>query len=66
MSILKEIRSDIEEQYQQRMERPRIVVGMGTCGIAAGANKVMSAIKAEVERTGLDVDIDFTSCIGMC
>jgi len=56
MSILKEIRSDIEEQYKQRMERPS----------AAGANKVMSAIKAEVERTGLDVDIDFTSCIGMC
>jgi NADH-quinone oxidoreductase subunit F len=43
------------------------VVGLGTCGIAAGGNKVMEAIKGEVQKArGLDVDIDFTSCIGMC
>jgi NADH-quinone oxidoreductase subunit F len=42
------------------------VVGLGTCGIAAGGNKVMEAIKGEVASRGLDVDIDITSCIGMC
>jgi NADH-quinone oxidoreductase subunit F len=66
MGNLKEIRSSIEEQYKKRMDRPRIVVGLGTCGIAAGGNKVMDAINAEVEKRGLDVDVDFTSCIGMC
>lgn len=66
MGNLKEIRSSIEEQYKKRMDRPRIVVGLGTCGIAAGGNKVMGAINAEVEKLGLDVDVDFTSCIGMC
>src|SRR3990172_7064704 len=66
MSILKETRSGIEEQYKQKLNRPRIVVGLGTCGIAAGGNKVMEAIKGEVATQGLDVDIDFTSCIGMC
>ncbi len=66
MSNLKEMRSGIEEQYKQKMNRPRIVVGLGTCGIAAGGNKVMDAIKGEVATRGLDVDIDITSCIGMC
>ena len=66
MSNLKEMRSGIEEQYKGKLNRPRIVVGLGTCGIAAGGNKVMAAIKDEVKTRGLDVDIDFTSCIGMC
>jgi NADH-quinone oxidoreductase subunit F len=66
MSNLDKMRSDIEEQYKQKLNRPRIVVGLGTCGIAAGGNKVMEAIRGEVEARGLDVDVDFTSCIGMC
>src|SRR5512138_3392610 len=66
MSSLKEMRSTIEEQYKKKLNRPRIVVGLGTCGIAAGGNKVMAAIKDEVANRKLDVDVDFTSCIGMC
>jgi len=66
MSQLKDKRSGIEEQYKKSLQRPRIVVGLGTCGIAAGAAKVMDVIKADVEKKGLDVDVDFTSCIGMC
>jgi NADH-quinone oxidoreductase subunit F len=66
MSNLKKMRSKIEEQYKEKLNRPRIVVGLGTCGIAAGGNKVMEAIKGEVSSRGLDVDVDFTSCIGMC
>jgi len=66
MSKFKEMRSGIEEQYKVKLNRPRIVVGLGTCGIAAGGNKVMEAIKGEVASRGLDVDVDITSCIGMC
>jgi NADH-quinone oxidoreductase subunit F len=66
MTNLKDSRSAIEEQYKAKLNRPRIVVGLGTCGIAAGGNKVMDAIKGEVASRKLDVDVDFTSCIGMC
>jgi NADH-quinone oxidoreductase subunit F len=66
MNNLKELRSGIEERYKQKLNRPRIVVGLGTCGIAAGGNKVMEAIKGEIAARGLDVDVDITSCIGMC
>ncbi len=41
----------------------RIVVGQGSCGIAAGAAKVYSAIEALV---GSSADLTITGCIGMC
>ena len=45
----------------------RIIVGMGTCGIAAGAREVMTAILQELEKRGLtDVAVETTGCIGMC
>ncbi len=66
MKSLDTIRAKCEKQYKEKLNRPRIVVGLGTCGIAAGGEKVMAAIKEKVAALGLDVDVDFTSCIGMC
>ncbi|UFS68534.1 NADH-quinone oxidoreductase subunit NuoF [Geomonas sp. RF6] len=66
MSNLEAARSEASARYEQKLNRPRIVVGLGTCGVAAGGEKVMTALKKEVESRGLDVDLDFTSCIGMC
>ncbi len=44
-----------------------IIVGMGTCGIAAGAREVMSAILDELAARKLnDVQVRQTGCIGMC
>ena len=48
-------------------EGTRIVVGMATCGIAAGARPVMLAFLDEVSKRGLlDVTVSQTGCIGMC
>lgn len=45
----------------------KIIVGMGTCGIAAGAREVMSAILDELAvRKLADVQVQQTGCIGMC
>ncbi len=45
----------------------RVVVGMATCGIAAGARPVMNAIMDEVAKRGLGhVAVTQTGCIGMC
>ena len=44
----------------------RISVGMGTCGIAAGARETMEAIRAEIIRRQIDADIASVGCIGMC
>jgi len=47
--------------------KARIVVHMGTCGIAAGARTVMSAILAQIETRGLtDVLVTTSGCAGLC
>lgn len=46
----------------------RVVVGMATCGIAAGARPVLNAFVDEVEKAGLSakVTVTQTGCIGIC
>ncbi len=48
-------------------ENIRIVVGMATCGIAAGARPVLAAFTDEVAKRGLgNVTVAQTGCIGIC
>ena len=45
----------------------RVVVGMATCGIAAGARKTLTALTEEVEQRKLDnVIVSQAGCIGIC
>ena len=46
----------------------RVVVGMATCGIAAGARPVLNAFVEEVNKEGLSdkVSVIQTGCIGIC
>jgi NADP-reducing hydrogenase subunit HndB len=44
----------------------RIIVGMGTCGIAAGARSTLQAILAELARRAIDAHVTTVGCIGMC
>ncbi|MBR7184743.1 MAG: (2Fe-2S) ferredoxin domain-containing protein [Clostridia bacterium] len=46
----------------------RVVVGMATCGIAAGARPVLGAFVEEINRAGLTekVTVTQTGCIGIC
>jgi NADH-quinone oxidoreductase subunit F len=43
-----------------------VTVGLGSCGIAAGANKTYEKIKAFREKENLQFLLQKTSCIGMC
>ena len=52
---------------QDNSNTTRVVVGMATCGIAAGARPVLTAFVEEVNRRGLqDVTVTQAGCIGMC
>jgi len=47
--------------------RARVVVHMGTCGIAAGARNVMNALLAELEEKDVkDVIVTTSGCAGLC
>ena len=56
-----------ELNLHDKPDRIRIVVGMATCGIAAGAEPVMKAFVDELERRNIDnVHVTKTGCIGVC
>ena len=44
----------------------KIVVGAGSCGIAAGAKKVFDEMNSYMEKNSIDATIELTGCIGMC
>ncbi len=44
----------------------RIIIGLGTCGIAAGARETMQAVLAELQRRNIDANVSTVGCIGMC
>lgn len=46
--------------------RPRIIIGMATCSISAGAKETLQAVKKELTRKGIDAEVNITGCIGLC
>ena len=48
------------------MGKTKVIVGLGSCGIAAGAGKVYEKIRAVKEAENLDFQLAKTSCVGMC
>ena len=68
---LKAIRERMQGQVAIRDDdtegNTRVVVGMATCGIAAGARPVINRFAELVQEKGLkDVTVTQTGCIGMC
>jgi NADP-reducing hydrogenase subunit HndB len=56
-----------EEKIQKEGKITRILVGMATCGIAAGAEETMKAFQEHIEKMGLvNVEVKPTGCIGKC
>jgi NADP-reducing hydrogenase subunit HndB len=64
---LQELRQRLQKDIKARADTSTTVtVGMGTCGIAAGAREVMHAVLAELEARGIDAHVTTVGCIGMC
>ena len=70
LAELEAIRQKALERVSLRKEGEsgtRVVVGMATCGIAAGARPVMLAFVEELNKRSLQhVTVSQTGCIGMC
>ena len=73
MKSLAELQA-IKERMQSKVAlregsgEKRVVVGMATCGIAAGARPVLNAFVEQVEAAGLSgsITVTQTGCIGIC
>lgn len=70
LAELQAIREKMQSQVNLRAEdhsHTRVVVGMATCGIAAGARPVLQRLTEEVAKRGLkNVTVAQTGCIGIC
>ena len=58
-AILAKLRRDV-------VSKPVIYIGLGTCGMGAGAAKVMTAVLQYKEAKKLDMELVEVGCIGMC
>ena len=66
---LKRIREEARQTLTLRSgkARAKVIVHMGTCGIAAGARDVMGALLKEIESQGVtDVMVTTSGCAGLC
>ena len=70
LAELEAIRNKVVSNVTMRKDdhAVRVVVGMATCGIAAGARPVLNAFVEEVSNAGLNekVTVSQTGCIGYC
>jgi len=71
LAELKAIKEKMQNQINMRAEdatHTRVVVGMATCGIAAGARPVLNALSDEIQKRGLTdkIMVTQTGCIGLC
>ncbi|MGD2090392.1 MAG: (2Fe-2S) ferredoxin domain-containing protein [Candidatus Aminicenantes bacterium] len=52
---------------RQGKARAKVTIHMGTCGIAAGARKILTALMAEIEAAKLkDIIVTTSGCAGLC
>jgi len=67
---LRKLRDEKKQTMNQRdadNKSAEVIIGMGTCGIAAGAKSVFDAFLDELEKAGIqNVTIKQTGCMGLC
>jgi len=64
---LRQFRSQVQAELEaQKRTGTTIIIGMGTCGIAAGARDTLHAILEELRKRGIEAQVSTVGCIGMC
>ena len=58
--------SDLVGLRRQKVARPVIFVGTGTCGLGAGAGKTLAAVNKFLADKSLQADVVEVGCIGLC
>ncbi len=67
MEDLQKLREQVQKEIKTRTEtNTTITIGMGTCGIAAGARETMRAILDELDKRNIEAHVATVGCIGMC
>lgn len=67
MEELRRLKEEAQRGIKVRLDTStKITIGMGTCGIAAGAREVMHAVLDELQKRAIEAHVTTVGCIGMC
>jgi NADH:ubiquinone oxidoreductase subunit F (NADH-binding)/(2Fe-2S) ferredoxin len=65
-AVRKQRDARLAELRRDHLVRPAIYIGMGTCGLGAGAQATLDAIRAYLDARELKADVVKVGCIGLC
>jgi len=67
-TVFEQLQQQARQQWDalQRSSKPRILVGMATCGRSAGAGEVLEAIRQSLSERGLEAHLLEVGCLGLC
>lgn len=67
---VKKLSPEMQERFKKlaydKVEKPTIFLGTGTCGLGAGAGKTLKIIKSYLSDKNIEADIVEVGCIGLC
>lgn len=64
---LRAVREQVQAKVNKRADTgTTIIVGLGTCGIAAGARDTLTALVDELKKRGIEAYVTTVGCIGLC
>ncbi|MDP4266340.1 MAG: NADH-quinone oxidoreductase subunit NuoF [Bacteroidota bacterium] len=65
-AFVKEYNNQVEILKRNKLQKPVIFIGAGTCGLGAGAGKTLEATKKFISDNRIDAEIIEVGCIGLC
>ena len=65
-AVARQRRQHLAELRRERVLRPTIFVGAGTCGLGAGAKETLAAIHQYLDDHEIKADVIMVGCIGLC
>jgi NADH:ubiquinone oxidoreductase subunit F (NADH-binding)/Pyruvate/2-oxoacid:ferredoxin oxidoreductase delta subunit/(2Fe-2S) ferredoxin len=62
----RDIQEELSVLKNEKLTRPKVFVGCGTCGLGAGAGSTLAQVKSYLHEKQIDADVVETGCIGLC
>ncbi len=59
-------KADLVNRMAAKPDHPVILVGTGSCGVAAGARETIAAMQDQLEKSEVHAEIKETGCMGLC
>lgn len=59
-------KGDLVNRMVSKPDHPVILVGTGSCGVAAGALETIAAMRDQLEKSEVQAEIKETGCMGLC